>query len=72
MTVDNLHDGSSTVPVMTQEKFADKTGLRPDQVRGQVARGHLPSVKVGKLRMVNLVQLARTCLEADPAKSKSR
>lgn len=54
-----------STPVMTQERFANETGLRPEQVRGQVARGHLPTIKVGKLRMINLIQLARMCLESD-------
>ena len=38
-------------PVMTQESFAQLTGLTEGQVRGMIEKGHLPSLKVGKPTM---------------------
>lgn len=51
-------------PVMTQKKFAMESGLREEQVRGQVAAGNLPTAKFGRLRMVNLVAIAERCRKA--------
>ncbi len=45
------------VPCMTPEKFATESGLRAEQVRGQLSLGHLDKTKIGKLNMVNLVAL---------------
>lgn len=44
-------------PVMTKELFSEKTGLRPDQVRGQSQRRNLPMVKIGKFVLVNVAKL---------------
>lgn len=52
-------------PVVTQEKFAETSGLRKEQVRGQVSGGNLPTYKVGRLRMINLVALADQCRKAN-------
>ncbi|WP_097458975.1 MerR family transcriptional regulator [Mangrovitalea sediminis] len=55
------------VPIMTQERFAELTGLTPGQVRGMVEKGHLPSVKVGgaRPRFVNLLHLNKEVYEAE-------
>lgn len=47
----------SFVPVMTQKQFGDLSGQTYEAVKAQVSNGHLPSLKVGKRRMVNLVAL---------------
>lgn len=44
-------------PIMTMDKFAAHTGLRPGQVSSQVNRGNLPSVYIGRLRLVNSAKL---------------
>ena len=44
-------------PVMTKELFSEKTGLRPDQVRGQGQRRNLPMMKIGKFNLVNVARL---------------
>lgn len=50
-------------PVSTQEQYAIDTGLTLPAVRGQVHRGHLPTIKVGRYRLINVVKLAQRCLE---------
>lgn len=49
------------VPVATYERFALLSGLTHDAVRGMADRGHLPTKKIGKRRMVNLLLLAQEC-----------
>lgn len=53
----------SAPPVLPWAVFADWVGLRPDVVRGMLDKGHLPEVKVGKYRMVNVALLTRQLLE---------
>ncbi|MGR8934833.1 MAG: hypothetical protein ACU837_10660 [Gammaproteobacteria bacterium] len=50
------------VPVMTQEKFSELTGVKPGVLRGWIDKDYLPSVLVGKHRLVNIVKLASDCL----------
>jgi len=52
-------------PVVTKALFSELTGLRPDIVRGMVERGQLPSVKIGKHRMINLARLTSDLLESE-------
>ncbi|WP_299776378.1 excisionase family DNA-binding protein [uncultured Pseudoteredinibacter sp.] len=41
-------------PVMGQEQFATYCGTTKDTVRGWIQAGTLPSVKIGRQRLVNL------------------
>lgn len=52
-------------PVMTQERFAQLTGLTEGQVRGMIEKGHLPSVKIGKPRLVNIALISQNALEGE-------
>ena len=47
------------VPIMTQERFAELTGLTPGQVRGMIEKGHLPSLKLAgaRPRFINMLRL---------------
>lgn len=47
------------VPVMSKECFAEMTGLSEGQVRAMIGKGHLPSMKCGKARMVNIARLSQ-------------
>ncbi|MCX2834485.1 hypothetical protein [Microbulbifer thermotolerans] len=58
------------IPACTQEQYAIEAGLTLKTVRGQVERGHLPTIKIGRYRMINLMQLASMCLESEPARPK--
>jgi hypothetical protein len=55
---------SPSFPVVTKERFAEMSGLEVGVVRGMINRGHLPTVKIGRHRLVNLTELARRCLGA--------
>jgi len=52
-------------PVMTQERFAQLTGLTEGQVRGMIEKGHLPSLKIGKPRMVNIAALSQDAMDKE-------
>lgn len=43
-------------------RFAESVGLPPDVIRGMLDKEHLPSIKIGKRRFVNLVLLTQMCL----------
>lgn len=45
------------VPVMTMLHFGELAGMTYDTVKAQVINGHLPSLKIGKKRMINIVAL---------------
>lgn len=48
-------------PVVTKERFAELSGLDVGVVRGMIDRGHLPTVKIGRHRLVNLAILHLRC-----------
>ncbi|WP_020410987.1 hypothetical protein [Hahella ganghwensis] len=52
-------------PVMTRERFAKASGLREEQIRGQMDRDQIPTKKIGRLLLVNVARLALDCVEAD-------
>ena len=49
------------VPVMSKERFAEHVGLAPGVIQGMIEKGHLPSKKIGRHRLVNLVVLTDIC-----------
>ena len=51
------------VPLCTRERFAQFSGLEEGVIRGMCDRGYLPTVKVGRYSMINLVALIRECQE---------
>ena len=53
------------IPVMGRERFAELTGFSVETVRGWEAKGYLPTIKVGKHRLVNLAALTRQALEEE-------
>ena len=48
-------------PVVTKEKFARLSGLAEGVIQGMIEKGHLPSIKIGRYRLVNLARLATDC-----------
>lgn len=48
-------------PVVTKERFARLSGLTEGVIQGLIEKGHLPSVKIGRHRLINLVVLASDC-----------
>lgn len=47
------------VGLMTLEKFAEAVGLPPGVVLGHLNRGILPTVTLGRRRLINVVALQR-------------
>ncbi|PCI47129.1 MAG: hypothetical protein COA68_06505 [Oceanobacter sp.] len=52
-------------PLVTKKLFSQLTGLTEETIRGMIDRGHLPTVKVGKHRMVNVALITKEALEAE-------
>lgn len=50
-------------PVVTESMFAELTGLTRGEVRGQADREHLPTVKFGRKRLINLHKIQLDCEE---------
>ena len=53
------------VPVMDRVRFAALTGLTNDTVRGWIEKGHLPTILIGKRRLINVAQLTKECVEQE-------
>jgi hypothetical protein len=53
----------SLVPYMSKRRFADIVGIEISVVDGWVEKGHLPSVLIGKYRLINVAKLWQQALE---------
>lgn len=53
------------VPLMTLERFAQLSGLEEGVIYGHIRRGYLPSVKLGKYRLINVAMLQAQCLQGE-------
>ena len=51
------------IPVMTQERFSQLCGLTESTIRGMIDKGHLPTTKIGKRRMIDIVALTHQLIE---------
>lgn len=54
-----------TTPVMTAEEFGLHAGLEKHQVQHQLEQGNLPRRQVGRLVLVDIVELTRMCLHEE-------
>ncbi|KAF0802204.1 DNA-binding protein [Alloalcanivorax xenomutans] len=52
-------------PMMAWSEFAEWIRQEPDVVRGWVDKGYLPTVKVGRRRMINVVLLVEQLRESE-------
>ena len=52
-------------PVVTKHMFSQISGLGEETIRGMVNKGYLPTVKIGKHRMVNLALLTKDVLDSE-------
>lgn len=55
----------ATTPIVTKARFSEMSGLTEETLRGMIERGHLPTLKIGKHRMINVALLTQECLEQD-------
>ena len=51
------------VPILSQERFAALCGFTLDKVRGMVEKGHLPTLLIGKHRVINNYLLWKMALQ---------
>ncbi|RDL42755.1 DNA-binding protein [Marinomonas piezotolerans] len=49
-------------PIVTIEKFSDVSGLTIDTIRALISRGKLPTMKIGRRRMVNVALIEKEAL----------
>ena len=64
MTI-HLTSVAVTIPEMTMEQYAQAVGVSKHTVEKWVERGYLPSLKLGKYRMVNVMQRIHDCSQFD-------
>ncbi|MDP3332639.1 MAG: hypothetical protein Q8S55_11755 [Methylococcaceae bacterium] len=50
------------VPVMHPDKFADLIGLSAGVVGGWIDLGYVPTLKIGKYRMINLAAMTNSAM----------
>lgn len=53
---------SPAVPVMDRERFADLVGIELGVVNGWIDRGYVPTVKIGRHRLINIAVLTMDSL----------
>ena len=53
---------SISIPIVTKRLFSKMSGLSEDSIRGMISRGYLPTIKVGRHRLINLAQLNKEAL----------
>lgn len=51
------------IPFMTPDKFAEAIGLSKGVVGGWIDQGYLPTAKIGRYRMINMVVLVSNLKE---------
>ncbi len=51
------------VPEMTIEQYAQQVGVTARTVEGWIAKGLLPTVKIGKRRLVNMAARTIYCIK---------
>ncbi len=52
-------------PPMTIEQYARMQGVSEDTLNNQIKRGYVPTIKVGKRRLINTFAIANECLRLD-------
>lgn len=50
---------------MHWQAFAKSVGLQEEIIRGLCEKEHLPTIRFGKHRFINLAKLQKMCLERD-------
>ena len=48
---------------MAQRKFAELVGVTMGVLEGWINRGYIPTIKIGKHTLINLVGLTQECLD---------
>ncbi|AEF99477.1 hypothetical protein [Methylomonas methanica] len=53
-------------PIMTKDRFAEISGVPVGVLQGWVDRNYVPTLVIGKHKVINMVQLQQICLEQLP------
>lgn len=67
-TRDPLSSGSTisiTPPYVTKQRFSELSGLQEEVIRGMIDKGYLPTVKIGRYRLINLTLITKEALEQE-------
>ena len=65
METSNAPQVPATVPTMTIEHFSQLSGQDEGVLQGHIRRGYLPTIKVGRYRMIDVALLNAQCLSAE-------
>jgi excisionase family DNA binding protein len=65
MEIEQKGAPSPVAPLVTKARFSELSGLTEETLRGMIERGHLPTLKVGKHRLINLALLTKERLEQE-------
>ncbi|QJQ96268.1 MULTISPECIES: DNA-binding protein [Halomonadaceae] len=65
METSNAPQVPATVPTMTIERFSQLSGLDEGVIYGHIRRGYLPTIKIGRYRLINVALLNAQCLQAE-------
>ena len=49
-------------PPMTVKQYAELQGVTVETINNQIRRCYIPTIKIGKRRLINTFALARNCL----------
>lgn len=52
-------------PFVTIKKYAEMIGVSTGSVEAKIKGGHLPTIKQGKNRLINVAKLTQMALEAE-------
>lgn len=52
------------LPLIHWEKFAELVGIEAGVLRGMLDKGHIPSMKIGRHRFVNVARMNQIALRA--------
>lgn len=53
-------------PIQTKSLYCELTNVRPQQIRGQITRNNVPTIKVGRFVMINVAKI-QAALTHSPA-----
>lgn len=53
------------LPLISQEQFSELVGLSQDVVRGWIDKGLIPTVKIGRRRLINVAKLTQEMMELE-------
>ena len=62
----NYYPAYVPIPIMEKKRFAELTGFSEGVIDGWIDRLLIPSLKIGKHRVVNLALVSKSCLEGLP------